>query len=219
MLVRVEDIFTFVDTHNGAVTAIATIIIAAFTVILAFVTRRQALLTREVIKLSRNEFTATHRPKLKVRHVRLRESVALPTAFFNHGEDIDGSIVVVNVGGTKAKIVDSRYRIFFSQESVLPISTPYDRDYQTLFEIGHSLDVGESRTAPIVDKVIMKPAPPGIDVELRQFERGRWKLYVMGWIRYQDEVGADRFMGFCRLRNNEDGRFRAVDDPDYEYED
>jgi hypothetical protein len=36
----------FVDIHNGAVTAIATIVIAAFTIVLALVTGRQAHLTR-----------------------------------------------------------------------------------------------------------------------------------------------------------------------------
>jgi hypothetical protein len=36
----------FVDAHNGAITAIATILIAGFTVVLARVTGRQANLTR-----------------------------------------------------------------------------------------------------------------------------------------------------------------------------
>jgi hypothetical protein len=43
-------------------------------------------------------------------------------------------------------------------------------------------------------------------------------MYVMGQIRYRDSGGADRFMGFCRERGT-DGRFRAVDDADYEYQD
>jgi hypothetical protein len=64
----------------------------------------------------------------------------------------------------------------------------------------------------------MEPPPPGADVELRQFERGGWKIYVMGQIQYQDEGGHDRFMGFCRLWGS-DGRFHVVEDPDYEYED
>jgi hypothetical protein len=64
----------------------------------------------------------------------------------------------------------------------------------------------------------MEPPRLGIDVEPRQFERGGWKIYVMGQIRYQDEGGRDRFMGFCRVGDGKSG-FVAVDDPDYEYED
>jgi hypothetical protein len=42
----IQGIENFLDTHNGAITALATIVVAAFTVVLAFVTRRQARLTR-----------------------------------------------------------------------------------------------------------------------------------------------------------------------------
>ena len=40
----------------------------------------------------------------------------------------------------------------------------------------------------------------------------------MGQIHYRDEDGNDRFMGFCRQWSGE-GTFRAVNEPDYEYED
>ena len=63
----------------------------------------------------------------------------------------------------------------------------------------------------------MDPPPLGADVELSAFDGGGWKIYVMGHIQYQDEGGHDRFMGY----EPGDGTsgFRAVDDPDYEYED
>ena len=53
---------------------------------------------------------------------------------------------------------------------------------------------------------------------LHRFDIEDWELYVMGMIRYRDEGGAERFMGFCR-KWHRDGRFSAVDDPDYEWED
>jgi hypothetical protein len=152
---------------------------------------------------------------LRVRHVTIVTAdhiVENPTFFSDLGCEIEGSLIVVNVGGTKATIIESRYRIYFTKDW-LPSYAPYDATFHNLLSVGQILDVGDSCATPISD--VIGPPPP---VELRQSETGDWKLYVMGQIRYQDEGGADRFMGFCRLRGS-DGRFRAVDDPDYEYED
>src|SRR6266496_910438 len=52
------------ERHNGAVTAVATVFIGVFTWVLACVSGRQARLTRESIELAREEFIATHRPKI-----------------------------------------------------------------------------------------------------------------------------------------------------------
>jgi len=98
------------------------------------------------------------------------------------------------------------------------MSAPYDSEFHNLLLPDQTLDVGESRATPIADRIVMEPPPDGSDIEVRAFERGGWKIYVMGQIRYKDEGGAERFMGFCRERQT-DGRFRAVNDPDYEYED
>jgi hypothetical protein len=172
--------------------------------------------------VARLQFLATHRPRLRIRHVSISDPaffIGHPTMFFNHGGEIKGGLVVVNVGGTKATIIESRYRIFFSKDG-LPVTAPYESDFHNLLLAGQSLDIGESCATPIMDKIIMDPPAPGREdeVELPAFERGGWKIYVMGQIRYKDEGGAHRFMGFCRLQES-DGRFRAIDDPDYEYDD
>ena len=54
--------------------------------------------------------------------------------------------------------------------------------------------------------------------DIHQFAREGWVVFVMGEIRYRDAGEADHYMGFCRMRDG-DGRFGAVDDPDYEYQD
>jgi hypothetical protein len=158
-------------------------------------------------------------PKLRVRHVSVvtADHIGHPTIFFSHGAEIRGGLAVVNVGGTKATIIESRYRIYVSKDG-LPASAPYDTAFRNLLLPGQILNIGESCATPIVDKIVMEAPPPGIDVELRAFERDGWKIYVMGQIRYQDEGGHDRFMGFCRVGDGKHG-FRAVDDADYEYED
>jgi hypothetical protein len=169
--------------------------------------------------VGRLQFLATHRPRLRIRHVTIVDGshIGHPTIFFSHGEDVKGSLTVVNIGGTKAIIIDSRYRIYFSKQG-LPIATYFDETFPNLLLPGHALDVGESCAIVIADKIVMDPPRPGDGMELRAFERDSWVIYVMGQIRYQDEGGADRFIGFCRIRGG-DGRFRAVNDPDYEYED
>src|SRR5258708_868823 len=56
---------------SDAITAISTAVISIFTIVLAYVSHRQAKLTRESINLANREFVATNRPKLKVRRLRL----------------------------------------------------------------------------------------------------------------------------------------------------
>ena len=171
-------------------------------------------------EIGRLQFLATHRPRLRIRHVNVREGLHIghPTLFFSHGAEIQGGLAVVNVGGSAATIVDTRYRIFFSK-SGLPAAAPYDTDFRiNLLLPDQILEAGESCATPIFDKIVMERPEPGIDVEMRKFERENWEIFVMGQIRYRDDGGAERFMGFCRRRTS-DGRFVAVNDPDYEYED
>ena len=61
----------WLQTYNGAVTATATIVIGLFTIALVFVTRRQAQLTNDAVRLGRDEFEAGHRPWLAVRNLRI----------------------------------------------------------------------------------------------------------------------------------------------------
>jgi hypothetical protein len=170
------------------------------------------------LKITRLQYFAAHRPKLRVRHVSIvtAEEIGHPTIFFSHGAEIKGALVIVNIGGSKAKIIDSRYRIYFTK-GTLPVDILEEGYKGDLLLPEQVLDIGESCATPISDTIIMEPeGPDGVD--LREFQRGNWVIYVIGQIRYQDEAGSDRFMGFCR-RWGDDGRFRAVDDPDYEYED
>ena len=118
--------------------------------------------------VGRLEFLATHRPRLRVRHVSVVTAALIghPTIFFSHGAEIKGGLAVVNVGGTKATIIESRYRIYFSKDG-LPASAPYDTTFHNLLMPGQVLDIGESCATAIVDEISMEPPPPGIDAELR----------------------------------------------------
>jgi hypothetical protein len=173
--------------------------------------------------VGRLQHLALHRPRLRIRHISIVDRavtlIRQPGFFFDDGEKIEGGLVVVNVGGTKATVIDSFYRKYFSK-SGLPINSPLDKDgpKEPLIVPNKVFDIGESLAIGIRDTIIMKPAPEEGTTILRRFKNEGWKIYVMGQIRYQDEGGHDRFMGFCRVGDGET-RFAAVDDPDYEYED
>jgi len=181
---------------------------------------RQTDIQQKQHAIGRLQFLATHRPRLRVRHVSLiaqGDVIGHPTLFFANGNKIKGSLVVVNIGGSKAMIIETRYRIFFTKTG-LPTSAPYDENFRSdLLLPGQTLDIGESCATPIEDEIVMEPEK-GEDRDIRQFDREEWQIYVMGQIQYQDEGGANRFMGFCRKRKPT-GRFLPVKSPDYEYED
>ncbi len=74
----------WLEHHNGAVTAIATIFIAIFTIVLACVTRKQARLTKHITNLARAEFLSTHRPKIMVRRFRMTDAKITSIESFKH---------------------------------------------------------------------------------------------------------------------------------------
>ncbi len=93
---------------------------------------RQTDIQEKQHEVGRLQFLATHRPRLKIRHVNIVAPLHIGnmTLFFNHGAEITGGLVVVNVGGSKATIVDTRYRMF-SSKTGLPALAPYDTDFRT----------------------------------------------------------------------------------------
>lgn len=170
-------------------------------------------------EINRLQFLVTHRPRLRIRHVNLFDVAGFfdNPSLYKDGVEIKGGLVVVNIGGTKAEIVESRYRIILSQTG-LPTEAPYDERFSVLLMQGQTLNVGESCATRITE--IFRLDPPRTDSEIfgAAFGEELWKFYVMGQIRYRDDGGVQRFMGFCRERGK-DRRFRPVDDADYEYED
>jgi hypothetical protein len=232
----------WIDRNHDNIGAASTAIIAIFTFSLWFATRglrsaargqiteakglaviaqRQIVIQGIQTQTLMKQHLITNRPRLRVRHVSVvtAEHIGLPTLFFDHRNKIDGVLVVVNVGGTAARIVESFYHVYFSQGD-LPMISPLEdvKRRQLLIPEGQIIGIGESRSCPIPDIIIMKPNPDPEATTIMQFDSGGWKIYVMGQIRYQDDGGHDRFMGFCREGDGK-SRFRAVDNQDYEYED
>ena len=163
--------------------------------------------------VGRLQFIADKRPRLHVRHV----VVGIPLA--RDPEKITGSLVVVNQGGTEARILDSRCRIYWDSVG-LPMDPPlYDAKSLPL----HGPDDG-----PIVAgaSIIYSIAATELlsDAYRHNIVSRGIKLYVMGYIRYADLDEKERFMGFCReyeppAVSGGHSRFKRVDNEDYEYQD
>jgi hypothetical protein len=224
----------FVDTHNGAVGAIATIMIAAFTILLAIrtgglfketsrlraiaadqqtdflrsikATESLAEAAHKSAEVARAEFDATHRPHLIIRDV-----------------SIDGNNVVlllINKGDASAFIVESWVFLEYiiKGQAIRPLFSPGHDDLGKI-----SFTVGETKpmTWPLGEfgfYVQFPKAGKAIkDGDMTTFEIG--DLYFAITIVYADSAGQRRRSVFRRRWDVESQRFCRLDDPDQEYSD
>jgi hypothetical protein len=206
----------FFDRHNGAVGAIATIMIAAFTILLA---NRTGGLFKETARLraiaaeqqtdflrsirateslaeaahksaevARAAFNATHRPHLILRDVCL------------DGENI--AYLLINNGTAEATIVES----WITVEYVHPNGV-----FRPLRSYGHDC-LGRLHFA--VGEVKDRTYSPSQPLEF--FGN---VLYFVGTIVYSDSAGHRRRTVFRRRWDTDQQGFFSVDDPDQEYSD
>jgi hypothetical protein len=240
-LVALRAVGKYLENHNGAITGLATIVIAIFTATLYRATERlwkasesqlkemaktsdlaerqmtlagrQADILEKQAAIARIQFIADKRPQLRIRHVTINSASSV--LWFAVGQHITGSLILVNTGGTDARIIASRYRFFWTNQT-LPMNPPLDENSVPLDETGGAtLQAGESIGFPL-----RSLEPMNTDAHaLNMFTVG-WRLYVMGDIQYADVSypPIERFMGFCRELTR-DLRFTAVENLDYEYED
>jgi hypothetical protein len=211
------------QTYNGAVTAVATVIIAAFTVILGLFTISLARSTRKAadastraVQTAQTEFISTHRPRLRVRNVVL-DQPPRGEPLFKTGRVIGGQLDIVNIGVNRALIHDGHCSVFCTREG-LPMRRPFSEEQVNLRPDKTTLWSGESTTVTFRSAA---PAPEHIENAGSRVIHG-WNVYVMGWVTYLDDSNAVRRTGFCRkfkASHFGEGRFRAIKNPDYEYED
>lgn len=206
----------FLDAHGGAVTAIATVFIAAFTVVLAFVTRRQSIIAANARELAADEFIASHRPRLRVRNIVITNQDSWSERghdYFPVGNAIAGQFYVSNVGGSDATIIETRFQFIWPPDGRLPMRRPYEGEDGNTSVLPLKLAPGESGNGMI-------PRGVGRDGENPDFHtvsgESGWRLYAMGWVIYEDGREVRRRTAFCRVFQN--GRFVAVNDPDYDHE-
>jgi hypothetical protein len=215
-------------------TALATIAIAAFTLTLKLSTdklwkagddqfrlaketadrqaveiREQLRLTRESLEFARLEFNATHRPKLVVRETHM----LIPTG---RSPTAGVRLIVANAGSGVADIVESFVILEFNDSAILLPLQPPD----------HSNSVGSVRIAP--GEGIEREFGSNINFPEYTNEQNRQrnypgestpKIWLRGFIVYLDNNRIRRRTAFCRGYDFKASRFRAGDDPNYEYSD
>jgi hypothetical protein len=176
-------------------TAFASILIAAFTATLWVTNGRQ-------LRLARDEFNATHRPRIVVRDARLA----------NPGDKEDSGLVdfdVANAGETPARIVSFIAMGYIQTDDAAFIPK--------LFSAGTRVHPGSLVVTP-GQHVLVQAKCREIN-----WEYETWKAssgahqFVLGAVEYIGNDNIVRTMGFCREYSRTTGRWHAIDDPAYEY--
>jgi hypothetical protein len=201
----------FLDKYNGAVTAVATAMIAIFTIVLVCVTGRQARLATIALNLTRQEFVATHRPRVVLRYIQ------------GPFENEEGGrqfyyATFVNTGANRAII--EAFGADLAKRSV-----------ETDRWAPPGLDAEPKEIAPIVlacgqrhvFTVTARKVPEALAVVATQLFREsviNHQLCAVGLIRYADGNGVSRDTGFFRVLD--EGRRSFVlseHDSEMEYQD
>jgi hypothetical protein len=182
--------------------------------------RISAEAARKSVETAQAEFIAAHRPQIRVRNIVVNQPQSADGRvfpLFSSGHAISGQLFVVNVGGSRADILDGHCTVFWTQQGQLPMRRPYEGRDDNLHIASRTLLSGQSTFGPFRSDNVL----PAEIVCIAGNEIGSWNLYVMGWIRYMDRNNDERRTSFCRefrRIGGSEGRFYKVDDPDYERE-
>jgi hypothetical protein len=185
-------------------TAISTLVIAAFTIVLALVGYCQARLIHKSIDLARTEFVSTHRPRIVLRDIHLIED--------------DVFYMLVNIGDTKATVVESWISMEFLPDGAVfrPLrSFGHDDLGRVVFEAGEMKDLTYT--------------VPGVALRAADFMRVGIEgglipgcPYFTGTIIYEDDLRVRRRAVFRRRLRVESKcfeRLSAAEERDNEYSD
>ena len=193
-------ILNFVDLHNGAVTAVATIFIATFTIVLAVVTRRQARLTRIVAKAAQRSASVAERalvelerPFAFVEVIDAGIGINPTTGFLIGFAGQQFRFQVINYGRTPAFLIDRLTVWPIEAGSAMPyeINPETQRGPQFLAgsTAGYDRPYEESRSlSPDVCDSKRMATP-------QSWEENR--VFFIGYVRYQDIFGNIYVNGFC----------------------
>lgn len=228
------------DDNSELLTAIATIVMAAFTGTLWWATSSTAELTRQTVGLAEKQFLlegrqadlaekqhelarlqhiAANKPSLRIRSIVLFPPYTGAKGYFVKGHHIRGSLVVANSGATDAKIIDSGYRFYWADDG-LPMRPPLEKGEVDELLLTDDPIVGYgSRGTVIQSRMVLND-----DFSFRSHIAGGARLYLFGFIHYADIDGAERFAGFCRQYDTaeafgREGHFITLQNHDYEYSD
>ena len=157
------------------------------------------------IMLARNEFDATHRPKLIVRRVS--------ADCLKVGELPQAQFIIANVGGSAATLLEGNAALVFQRGSMLPAIPPDDGDHnrmpETIYRPGPGAPTKAYRQTILSGEelaIVKDPASLG--------------FCIAGYIKYRGRKnGPIYYTAFGRRYDPASERFAVLDDPNYEYSD
>jgi hypothetical protein len=177
---------------------------------------------QQQIGLARAEFSATHRPRMRMKHAWF-----IDPAGWRVGEPLEISLDFVNIGSATAHVGWINYQsIVLPKGERLPQRRPYDEVPPSGIRITRFrtvADVPSGVTLPreVCDGILIAD-------EVQDILQGDRVLYLIGTIEYLDDAGGHlRQTAFCRRLTFQQyppaagdmGRFYVFKDRDYEYVD
>jgi hypothetical protein len=190
------------DRHDGALNAVFGGLVAAFTGALVIVGDRQHKAAMAAIGVARDEFNATHRPRIIVRDVHYGagdEEACIYLHIVNVG-DAFGRIVELKA---EAKIVtDGQFAPNIDSEEI---------------DLGRGLGPGEQHKfaadVSLPERMMMLPARAYRDIAVTG------SVHLVGNIVYVDGSGRRRRTRFQRKHVRDEDVFMELGNPNYEYAD
>lgn len=196
--------------------AVAAVAGVAIALAVAYFTARQLQVSREQKAIAARQLIIDKRPRLSVRSVLLHSEITPrwpPLHLFAGDKRAEGHFEAVNTGGTPATIVRVRCEVWWRNTSLQMRPPPCGGDNlpgvaALKLTAGQAAEIGFTSDREIGDA--------GMCVRLGWDD---YRLWVVGWIDYDDDLGTRRRTRFCRRWNHETGGFVRETDPDYETED
>jgi hypothetical protein len=193
-----------IDWTPEAITAAATVVIASFTVVLGIATGLQYRAVMAQVRLARDEFNATHRPKIEVLSFE-------PLLEGLEEEKIQVFFTYVNRGASLATIVEIATKIVTNNDrNPLRPGVILDR-----CKIRNTiLESGERHEWTVDSNILLSHhkwrAEPDAPKE-------GYVVRCVGCIRYADARGTKRETGFCRRLSGDGTQWFVEQNSDYEY--
>lgn len=218
-----DDKKSFLHKFGDDPVAAATLVVAVATGVLAFSTFQLGRITsRSVDEAARNTKIAqrtlilAQRPRIKIRDIEPDFTVNKEW-YFHTGNHVTGDVWIGNAGGSTATVTVWGIHVFWSRRGLPPAwpttpPSPYPGSDNLPI-----LNAGVHTTLKFQSADIM--GEEGHDISMG---REDWRLFLLGRVTYNDDLGIARTTAFCRRFQKPEGitgRFVRVDDPDLEYED
>jgi hypothetical protein len=194
----------WIERRHDFVAAAATVVIAIFTITLWRSTDALGEATDKQLKLTERALKLDQTPRLRI------YQIAVP---IESDKPLIGELIILNEGALAAKIKTGTCLIYPRRGPLPQIHPTRDNEgHNELFDQFPCFAAGE------VQRWMLKG--PSLSAEIvKNIKNGSddWALYVIGLIRYDDELGHLHHTLFCRKYDPSTQRYMKEKDSDYEY--